>query len=87
MKKTLIFIASIMIVLTATAAAADFHVCGYDESCLLCQVNHLPLLEMVTTPFIPESPLIFWWSAGVNCCRQMDQPFTLATGRAPPFIH
>lgn len=84
MKKTLIFIAIAMAVLVATAAAADFHASGYDATCTLCQVNHLPLTWIITTPFIPEICLIPWWSATVFSGAQTDRSFSFNIGRSPP---
>ncbi|MCK5794794.1 MAG: hypothetical protein KAH12_08800 [Anaerolineales bacterium] len=84
MKKTLILIAIAMTVLAATAAAADFHAGGYDGNCVLCQVNHLPLTNVITTPFIPEKCLITWWTVTVFSGVQLDKSFTLHTGRSPP---
>ncbi|MFH1964122.1 MAG: hypothetical protein ABIJ42_01135 [Acidobacteriota bacterium] len=84
MKKTLIFIAITMAVLAATAAAADFHGGGFDAACALCQVNHLPLTWIITTPFIPEICLIPWWSATVFSGVQTDRSFSFNTGRSPP---
>lgn len=73
-----------MAVLAATAAAADFHASGYDAACVLCQVNHLPLTVIITTPFIPEICLIPWWSATVFSEAQTDRSFCLNTSRSPP---
>lgn len=86
MKKLLVLTAIIATVLIATAAAADFHPGGNDDSCVLCQVNHLPLAEISNTPLVPECPPVPWWDYEGQTCRNLDISFNLATGRAPPFI-
>jgi len=86
MKKNLVLLAVALIVMTATAASADFHAGGFDAACVLCQVNHLPLTAIVTTPFIPADYLVPWWTAPLYLISAVDSAFSLQAGRAPPSI-
>ena len=84
MKKTLVLFAVTLFILTATAAAADFHPGGYDSSCVLCQVNHLPFERSVTLCYLPVESLIPWWAASLFSQVPLDRPISLQTGRSPP---
>lgn len=84
MKKLLVVIILFSTTLTAMAAAADFHPDGYDETCLLCQVNHLPLAESLLPCYLPEKELFPWWDYESCPARRIESPLSLESGRSPP---
>jgi len=84
MNKILVLTVIALILLTVTAAAADFHAGGYDDSCVLCQVNHLPLESIVTPFYLPAECLVTWWKACEFSRVPLDQPYHIETGRSPP---
>ncbi len=74
----------LLIIVSATAAASDFHPGGYDKDCVLCQINHLPLAESAAPPIIPENEVISWLSPCFDIGIQ-DSGFVVSLpGRSPP---
>jgi len=74
----------LLIILSATAAAADFHPGGYDKECALCQINHLPLAESAALPIVPENVVVSWLSPCLGIGIQ-DSGFVVSLpGRSPP---
>ena len=84
MNKILVLTVIALIILTVTAAAADFHAGGYDASCVLCLVNHLPLEGIVTPFYLPAECLVTWWAASEFPRTPIDQPYHIVPGRSPP---
>ncbi len=82
--KFLVLLTLFVIVLSSTAAAADYHPGGYDEECALCQINHLPLAETVATAVIPEITVICWLDSQSNMPATGNVYRISPPGRSPP---
>ena len=74
----------LLIILSATAATADFHPGGYDKECVLCQINHLPLAKSAPPAIIPENGVVSWLPFSFDIGIQ-DSGFVVSLpGRSPP---
>jgi len=82
--RTMTLAVLMVVVLSATAAAADYHPGGYDKECVLCQINHLPFAETAEIPFIPESVDFKWMVLLEDYLAELSCYVISLPGRSPP---
>jgi len=74
----------LVIVLSLTAAAADFHPRGYEKQCTLCQISHSPLTETAIIPFSPDVTDVSWTVPFVEEFYTHAEFIKSVPGRSPP---
>ena len=83
-EKILALLVLLVIVLSATAATADYHPRGYDKECTLCQINQIPLAETAVTPFIPDNKVVSWRIPCIHIVPLQSAYRISLPGRSPP---